>query len=135
MKRYVIDSYAMVAFFENEPGASVVEKVLQELFDSKARAWMSVVNWGEVYYNAYREQGQETAESTLRQLEKYPIEIVPADQDLTKAAAVFKGEYRIAYADCFAAALAKKMKAIVLTGDPEFKVLEKEVKVRWIAPR
>ena len=38
----------------------------------------------------------------------------------------------MAYADCFAAALAKSRNAELLTGDPEFKVVEKEIKVQWL---
>jgi predicted nucleic acid-binding protein len=38
----------------------------------------------------------------------------------------------LAYADCFAAALAKIKKAELYTGDPEFKAVEKEVEVIWL---
>jgi predicted nucleic acid-binding protein len=35
-------------------------------------------------------------------------------------------------ADCFAAALAKMKNATLLTGNPEFKPLEKEIKIGWL---
>lgn len=57
MKRYVLDSYAMIAFFENEPGSEYVANILQELIQKKGQGFMSVVNWGEMYYNTMREQG------------------------------------------------------------------------------
>ena len=132
MKRYVLDSFAIIAFFEDEPGADLVEQVLRELLSGEARAWMSVINWGEVYYSTVREQGTDAAEKVLLQLDSYPIEIVGADNELTKEAAVLKGTHRIAYADCFAAALARKKKAMLLTGDPEFEMLEKEAKILWL---
>jgi len=132
MKRYVFDSYALIAFFENEQGADIVENALRELITKKAFGWMSVINWGEVYYSTYRELGIEMAEKAISQIKMYPIEIVDADQGLTKDAALLKSRYRVAYADCFAVALANKMKAIVLTGDPEFKALQKNVEVLWI---
>jgi hypothetical protein len=37
-----------------------------------------------------------------------------------------------ACADCFAAALAKIRKVELVTGDPEFKELEKEIKIVWL---
>jgi hypothetical protein len=37
----------------------------------------------------------------------------------------------MAYADCFAVALASLRKAELYTGDPEFKVVEKDIKVVW----
>jgi predicted nucleic acid-binding protein len=47
-------------------------------------------------------------------------------------AADFQARYRMSLADAFAAALAKEKKAELVTGDPEFKALEGEVKIRWI---
>ncbi len=132
MKKYVIDSYAMIAFFEDEPGASVVASILKSLMDRKVKAFMSVINWGEIYYSALREQGIETAEMIITQFRRYPIELVDADQALTYEAAKLKGRNRIAYADCFAAALSQKLNAPLVTGDPEFKKLEPSLKIIWL---
>ena len=132
MKRYVFDSYAILAFLEDEKGADLVETALKEVISSKARGFLSVINWGEIYYSVMREQGQDEAEVVLAHVPSYPIELVNANLDLTKAAARLKGRYPIAYADCFAAALAKKKKAKVLTGDPEFKLFENEVEIMWL---
>jgi ribonuclease VapC len=60
------------------------------------------------------------------------IEIVDADWNLTCRAASLKAKGRLAYADCFAAALAVERKAQLVTGDPELKALEEKVKVLWI---
>ncbi len=38
----------------------------------------------------------------------------------------------MAYADCFAAALARMKNCELLTGDAEFKAVETEVKVGWL---
>ncbi len=132
MKSYVIDSFAMIAFFENEPGAEKVADVLNALMKQKAKAFMSVINWGEVYYNTMRVQGINKAEEVIAQIKKYPIQLVSVDQGLTYKAAKLKGEHKIAYADCFAAALSSKLKAPVITGDPEFKKLEPEISIQWI---
>src|SRR5438067_2295242 len=55
-----------------------------------------------------------------------------ADWDLTKEAARLKSKYPVAYADCFAAALAKREGGRLVTGDPEFRRLDKEISVIWI---
>jgi predicted nucleic acid-binding protein len=132
VKRYVLDSYAMIAFFEDEPGAQAVASLLRELLANRAKGYMSVVNWGEIYYSVMREQGLVEAETVLSQFEKYPIELVDADQTLTRQAAKLKGAYRIAYADCFAAALSIKLNAILVTGDPEFRQLEEKITIQWV---
>ena len=132
MRRYVLDSYAMIAYFEDEPGAERVSHVLRQLVQGKARGFMSVVNWGEVYYNTVREQGTAEAEKVILQMDKFPIQMVAADKDLAYEAAKLEGKYRIAYADCFAVALCAKLNASLVTGDREFKKLKERVSIYWI---
>ena len=132
MKRYVLDSYAMIAYFEDEPGADRVALVLKQLIKGKAKGFMSVVNWGEVYYNTMREQGISEAEKVILQLDKFPIRIVEVNKELAYQAAKLKGEFRIAYADCFAVALSVKLGAAIVTGDPDFKKLQERMSIQWI---
>jgi predicted nucleic acid-binding protein len=68
-----------------------------------------------------------------RELRAAPIEFHPADRRLADLAADFKARYKISLADAFAAALAKDRKTELVTGDPEFKPLEKEIKIGWLA--
>jgi len=51
---------------------------------------------------------------------------------MTRQAAIYKATYRVAYADAFAAALAKERRAELVTGDTEFKTLTKEIKINWL---
>jgi ribonuclease VapC len=134
MATKVLDSWALIAFFEDEPAAEEVEKLLQQAAAEKHTLLMSVVSWGEVYYNTMREVSQEAAEQKAREIATLPIDIVGVSDDLTLArqAAIFKATKKMAYADCFTAALAKLKNAEVITGDPEFKQVEGEVKVVWL---
>jgi ribonuclease VapC len=61
-----------------------------------------------------------------------PLEVVPAGQELSELAGELKVAKRMSLADCFAAALAKREKAELYTGDPEFKAVERELKVVWL---
>jgi ribonuclease VapC len=132
MKRYLLDSYAVIAYFEDEPGADRVARVLRELIQGKAKGFMSVVNWGEVYYNTMREQGVAEAEKVILQLDKFPIQLVEVNKDLAYEAAKLKGKYRIAYVDCFAVALSMKLNASLVTGDSGFKKLKERISIHWI---
>lgn len=132
MKRYVLDSYSLLAYAEDEKGADAVEDILTKALDNEAEIFLSVINWGEMYYIALREGGKERAELYRETFARYPIAIVEANKELTLQAAHFKANYKISYADAFAAALAKNRKAILVTGDLEFKALEKEIKIYWI---
>ena len=129
---YVLDSYAMIAHFEDEIGGDRVRKVLKAAHAGKTNLYMSVINLGEIYYNTYRERGREKADEVVFMMRQLPVAIVNADMDLTIEAAGLKSVYPVAYADCFAAALGIRKKATVVTGDPEFKRFGKAVKVEWI---
>ena len=54
------------------------------------------------------------------------------DLALAKQAASFKARHKMSYADCFAAALAKQKNAELITGDSEFKAVEKEIRIQWL---
>lgn len=132
MKRYVLDSYALLAYFNGEDAGKPVTEILKKALEENVETYMSVINWGELYYVTYRERGADEANLCLKLLSEYPVEIVNADQDLTLDAAKFKAGHKMSYADAFVAALAKQKKAEIVTGDPEFKALEKEIKIIWI---
>lgn len=130
--RKVLDSYALIAFLENEAGADKVAEYLKSARDHDKPLYMSVVNWGEVYYILTRVTDKETALEAMRTIETLPIEIIMADKEITMIAAEFKANNKMSYADCFAAALATVKKAELITGDKEFKQVERDMKVVWI---
>jgi ribonuclease VapC len=131
-KPRVLDSWAMLAFFQNEPAADQVEKIINEAHAAGADLMMSVVNVGELWYNIARTHSTKQADSIIAELRTLKIAFIDADWELTQQAAAFKAKGKIAYADCFAAAVARKFKADLVTGDPELKQVEGEVKVLWI---
>jgi predicted nucleic acid-binding protein len=130
---YVLDSYALLAHYEDEAGGEQVRKILKAAQAGKTRLLLSVINLGEVYYTTLRERGREKADEVLFLTEQLPIAIIPADMDITLDAARLKGLHPVAYADCFAAALGVRKKARVVTGDPEFKKFGDTILVEWIA--
>ncbi len=132
MKRYVLDAHALMAYAEGEEGAKDVADIFKKALDGGADIFLSVINWGEMYYIALREGGIERAELYKNTLAKYPITIVEANKELTLQAAKFKALHKISYADAFAAGLSMLRKAELVTGDKEFKSLEGEIKIFWI---
>lgn len=136
MANRVLDSWALIAFFEDEPAADAVEELLAQASREKHRLYLSAINWAEVYYNTMREVSQEAAEEHATVIASLPIDVVGIGDDLKLArqAAIYKATYRVSLADAFAAALAREKKAELVTGDPEFKALEKEIKINWLKP-
>jgi predicted nucleic acid-binding protein len=128
----VLDSYSLIAYLENEDGAEKMIEVIQAARNGGKPLLLSVVNWGEVYYITLRETGRERVEAVAHLISTLPIQVVPADLELTRQAAEFKASKKMSYGDCFAAALAKLRKAELVTGDEEFRQIEKEIKILWI---
>ncbi len=129
---YVLDSYALMAHFEDEAGGEQVRKILRAAQAGKTKLFLSVINLGELYYNTLRDRGRAQAEELWFVTNQLPITIVDADTDATLEAARLKGAHPVAYADCFAAALGVRKKAKVVTGDPEFRKFRDAVAVEWI---
>jgi predicted nucleic acid-binding protein len=134
MANRVLDSWALMAFFEDEPAAEAVEELLDQANREKHRLFLTSVNWAEVYYSTMREVSQEAAEQHAQVIANLPIDIVGIDHDLKLArqAAIYKATHRLSLADAFAAALTKEKKAELVTGDLEFKPLEGEIKILWL---
>jgi predicted nucleic acid-binding protein len=132
VKTHVLDANALMTFFEDRPGAEIVEELLAKATDAKRPLLMSVVNWGEVYYSVWRARGESEANKKLREIAQLPVEIVDADSGLTQLAASLKAEYNLPYADCFAAGLAQSRKAPLVTGDKDFERVAPLVNIVWL---
>jgi ribonuclease VapC len=128
----ILDAYALMAFFEDEPGADAVRQIIQSAFEKGDSLMMPVVNLGEVWYAIARSNSPDVADRYVDEIHSMGIEVVNADWALTRQAAIFKARGNISYADSFAAALATLKNAQLVTGDKEFKPLENEIKILWV---
>jgi ribonuclease VapC len=128
----VLDSFALLAYLRDEDGAEFVQGWLEKASRKDAPLLMTEVNYAEVKYIILRKDGKEAWKEVAASLGSLPVEFVPTTRALADAAADFKANYRISLADAFAAALAKEKKAELITGDPEFKAMEKEIKIGWL---
>ncbi len=128
----VLDTFAVIAYLEAEPGADQVADLIRKARDRGEKLLMSLVNWGEVYYIVKRAGGQEAAERMLVHLETLPIEVVAIDRELTRLAADLKAANKMSYADCFAAALAIQRHATLVTGDPEFRQVQDRISITFL---
>jgi ribonuclease VapC len=130
--KYVLDSFALLAYLEGETGAGLVREVLEHGQRHEGRLYLSVINMGECVYIIECAQGLEAAHKAIAAIEQLPIEVVSADRERTFLAAHIKAHYKVSFADAFAIALAQEKQAIVVTGDPEFKQVEKLVPIHWL---
>ena len=131
-KSIVLDSWAVIAYLEGEPAAKRVADHIADAHEESIPLFMSVINAGEVWYIIAREASVSDADRSITELRHLGIEFVDADWTLAHEAGGFKSKYKMSYADCFAAALTKQKKALLLTGDSEFKQIEPQITIDWL---
>jgi len=128
----VLDSFALIAYFRDEAGADKVENLLHKAAARHEPLHMTEINYAEVQYIIIRKNGLTAWEMAAASLVSLPIAFHPITRDLADIAARLKASHRISLADAFASALAKHRKCELVTGDLEFKALERELKIAWL---
>jgi len=129
-RKSLIDSYALLAYLKQENNYRKAENLLSS---KETQSLMNDINIGETFYILARERGLDKAEYFINAiLPNLPIiKIGNAFAEVMQAAKI-KAQYPISYADCFAVATAIREKAVIITGDPDFKHVEKIVEIDWL---
>lgn len=131
-KAVVLDSWSVIAYLQDEAAGEEVGDLVADVLENGGAVLMSIINVGEVWYIFAREGSEKEADAAIADLRQIGVQFVDAEWGITRTAAAFKARGRMSYADTFAAALAKQYKCELVTGDPEFKTVEPDIKIRWV---
>lgn len=129
---YVIDSYCLLVYLQKQNGWQEMGTLLRMWKRQRRFAKLNWVNWGEIYYIVRARYGHGKATETMELLAGLPIELEAVDFELVRSAAELKSDFGFSYGDGFCAATALRLGAILVTGDPELKPLERLLDIRWI---
>jgi ribonuclease VapC len=132
MNSVVFDSFAMLRFFYQEPGAERVKELLEEALQNGEPRLISAINVGEIIYIVQRRSGEKAKLQMLVKLKSLGFIIVPCPNELIFRAAELKARFAMSYADAFVVAAAIEHNAALVTGDPEFRQVEHLVKIVWV---
>jgi predicted nucleic acid-binding protein len=130
---FIFDSHALLKFFQKEKGYEKVIRLFEEIRKTGVAKYINAINLGEIIYSTKKEFGDQKKLEILANIERLNFTILPISNDLVFQAAEYKAQYAISYADCFAVASAVEQKAILVTGDPEFRKVEHLVDIVWIS--
>lgn len=117
---FILDSFAILAYFHAEAGGERVLELLKDTQEGHAELAMSLINVGEIVYITRRNQGRKNAEAILKDLYALPITFHEASE-----------EQILSYADSFAVQLAQELRGTLVTGDREFESI-KDLKILWL---
>jgi len=102
---------------------------MEEAFRRDVPLLISAVNWGEVFYIAWRRHGEARAREAEAKLAQLPVAVITVDRERATHAAALKQKHALGYADAFAAELAMERGAWLVTADPEFSKVGKALSV------
>jgi ribonuclease VapC len=128
VKLYVLDASAAIVFLSKSANYERVAALVKKVSQGEARLIISMINWGEVLYSMAKSVGMFRATADLKAMSAF-LEPVAVDEALAESAATVKFHYKLGYADCFAASLAMRMNATLITADPDFAKLGKKLKI------
>ena len=93
---YVLDSFVLIGYLENEPFAQEIEDLLHQAEKGVSRLYLHALHLGEVYYITLREQGQDVADLAYARIKRFPVKFVETiNEELLLTAATLKANYPI----------------------------------------
>ena len=127
MPKTVYDTRYFVEYFYSKD-----EKDIQKLKLEKNRGerYISAVVIHEFYRLVLAKEGRETADLRKSTIED-EFKVIPVDSEVAKTSAELRQRYRLSMGDSMIAATAFILKAVCITDDPHFKVVD-EIKTAWI---
>jgi len=131
-RNYLFDAFPLLCWLQEEAGYEMIDSLLNEAEEGKALISIHIINLGEVYYRICRVTGIKRAEEMLNNVRLLPIRVLSISDEDVMGAAKIKARYPISYADAFVVAKALQTGATVVTGDPEYKVVSKSIKILWV---
>jgi len=136
MKSYVLDACALIALFQEEEGANVVENLLVEAKEGICTVFMHRLNLMEVYYGYLRDFGSEIAQKHIDAVESSCIKIIDTiSKEIMYEASKIKSIHKMSLADSIAVAQGVIKRAILVTSDHhELDAVDKDglVEILWI---
>ena len=128
MKSYVLDANALVRYYRRTPGYATVRELVERGKSRQVSLAVSVVNLAEVLYVLAKYFRQDKALQMI-QIACAVVEPMPVDDQVALDTAAIRIRYKLGLADCFAAELAMRLGATLVTADLEFDKLGKSLKV------
>lgn len=126
---YVLDTSAIFAYIEEEPGVDHV----QAIFDREENVFLPWPVLMEVYYITMQEKGQQEAEMRFALLKRSLANILwEANEAFLLCAATLKAKHKVSFADALIATYAITNESILVHKDPEYEVLTGDVEMEFL---
>lgn len=123
MKRWLLDTSALLALRDDEAGADRVETLLQQAQSGRATCYGCFMSLMELFYRVWKDEGEAAGRLAYAQCGSLPIEWVHESAELLELAAEVKATHALSLADAWIAAAARLAGATLVHKDPEFRAI------------
>lgn len=120
MSRYVLDTSALLALRDNEPGADRVQTLLEQSARSEITCYGCFMSQMELLYRIWKDEGKAAARTAYSLCLLLPITWSQTSTRLLERAAELKACFPLSVADAWIAATALELDAVLVHKDPEF---------------
>jgi predicted nucleic acid-binding protein len=125
--RFLLDTSAIFALTDHEPGADQVESLLDQAAAGDIQVRACSASLMEVYYVSLQEKGENEAVRVLALVKSWPLTWIYPDEKTHLLAARIKATHRLSFADALIAATASVQGAVLVHKDPELGLLGDEL--------
>ena len=132
---FVLDAWPIIEWLlGKQPAARNFTLFLNASEIAGTRLLITRINQGEILYTLAKRLSQKDEALARIELDRLWLELVSIDDRLVDQATELKKTYACSYADCFAAALAMREAASLVTGDLEFLKLRSDglLELEWL---
>jgi len=120
---FVLDTSALLAARNGEPGVERVKALLHEAQAGQSRCLVCFMTLMEVYYRVWKDEGEAAGEAAYHQCLSLPLVWIHETPELLRRAAHVKATHPLSLADAWIAATALEHGATLVHKDPEFEKL------------
>ncbi len=120
MERYLLDTSALLALRDGEPGADQVADLLVQSATGQVTCHGCFITLMEVLYRVWKDEGETAGRDAYANCLDLPIAWQHESPELLKRAAATKAQHPLSLADAWIAAAALEQDAVLIHKDPEF---------------
>jgi len=122
---YLLDTSVLIAYLAEEKGGEELEKIKKE-------SAIPFIALSELYYLTWQKQGKEKANETYVLVKGWQLPILYPDEHIVLLTGEYKVKYGFSIADSYIAAFAFHNRLTLVTKDPEYKKLAREMKIKSV---
>lgn len=126
MKRFLLDTSALLTLRDNEPGADQVGDLLYKVYKGEIKCYSCFIVLMELFYRVWKDEGEKEGRVTYQRCKSLPLEWVHESELLLEKAAEIKATCSLSLADAWIIASALLTDAVLVHKDPDFESVQCE---------